>query len=288
MTAPVGVQTGDAARSLGVGEVREWAKTTRSPRTRREIQARVRELGIADEEPRAVLVVEALDEVRDAADDDTRVHWVRYFRGDSPSTRRGVVDAGLWNNEMTQELADVATRLREGGNRSVVVRGVMRLPTWFAAGRALSDVAGFDVAAMDRGELWQPGPGAAPPELVVQIDEHAAGPADHVALVVQISAEGVDDVREALGDSVGRIVAVTLAGGPDRRLFASGADAFAAAVVVRDWVRRNLQGLSIHMVLVASGPYALFLGHLWDRVPATTIYEDLAPGYEAAFEFRNS
>jgi hypothetical protein len=64
-----------------------------------------------------------------------------------------------------------------------------------------------------------------------------------------------------------------------------GTDALAAAVAIRDWVRQNLAGASLHLVLETSGPFALLLGHMWDRVPQTTIYEDLAPGYELAFAF---
>ena len=60
----------------------------------------------------------------------------------------------------------------------------------------------------------------------------------------------------------------------------------AAAVAVREWVRGRLTATDIHIVLVGPAPFAFFLGHLWDRVPPTTIYEDLAPGYQAAFHFR--
>ena len=283
-----GVRTGDETRAIGLTDVREWVKTTRSPRTREDLVARVRDLGLVGEKPRALVLVEALDEVRDADPDDIRLDWVRYFRGETPETRRGILDPAAWNNELATDLANVRERLLAAGHRSVVVRGAMRLPAWFAAGQALSDVAGFDIAAMDRGKLWQPRTASVRPEVVVQVDEEAGAADGQVALIVQVSTDGVNDVRDALGGTVGRIVALTLVGGPDRRLFADGADAFAGAVAVRDWVRRNLQGHDVHLVLLTNGPFALFLGHLWDRVPPTTIYEDLAPGYEPAFRFRNS
>jgi hypothetical protein len=235
-----------------------------------------------------VLIVEALDRVWDADVDDLRLEWVDHFRGDTPQTRRGVVEVDGWNTQLTGDLVAIRERLLGGGQRSVVVRGAMRLPTWFGVGHALGDVAGFDIAAMDRGRLWRPEPAVPRPEVIKQADEPSSGASGRVALVVQISQEGVDDVRDALGDHVGRIAAVTVAGGPDRRLLNDGPEAFAAAVAIRDWVRRDLKGLEIHMVLLANGPFALFLGHLWDRVPPTTIYEDLAPGYEAAFRFRNA
>jgi hypothetical protein len=140
-----------------------------------------------------------------------------------------------------------------------------------------------------RGQLWRgDSAGARHPDVRVVADE-PMGDGSGVALVLAISADGTADVRASIGalPAVGRLLTITVGAGPHRRLFAGANDAMAAATAVRDWVRRFLVGHDLHLVLVAPAPFAFFLGHLWDRVPPTTIYEDLAPGYEPAFHLRN-
>jgi hypothetical protein len=284
-----GVRTGDEAAALGVTEVREWVKTTRSARSASELRARVDALGLRTETPRALVVVEAVDAVPAAADAAVHLNWVHHFRGDSDRTRRGLFNPEGWNGQLAAELRAARRQLQEAGVSSVAVRGALRLPVWFAVGEAFSDVAGFNVAAMDDRMLWQPGPAPTGRRQVVrQSDEALGGPDVDAGVVVQISTTGVDDVRDDLGGRLGRLIAVTVEGGPHRRLLQDGADAFAAAVAVRDWMRHTLRGHHVHLVLVTNGPFALFLGHLWDRMPSTTVYEDLAPGYEPAFQFRNA
>lgn len=282
-----GLRVGEEARAIGLNVVREWVKTTRSPKTADELAGLVGQLGLTARRPRSVIVVSAVDVV-DADPASRRLDWLPLLRGDTPETRRGAVDSDSWNGKMTADLDRLREDLLATDERSVAIRGAMRLPTWFAVGRALSDVAGFDIAVMDRGTLWEAGGSAPLPDIQLQHDEAGLGPSGHVALAVQISSDGFDDVRDTFAGTVERLIAVTLPGGPHRRLFASDAAAFAGAVAVRDWVRRSLRRKTIHLVLLSNGPFALFLGHLWDRVPPTTIYEDLAPGYESAFSFRNS
>jgi hypothetical protein len=39
----------------------------------------------------------------------------------------------------------------------------------------------------------------------------------------------------------------------------------------------------IHLLLACPTALALLLGHRWNRVPTTIVYEDLAPGYAPTF-----
>lgn len=283
-----GLRVGADAQAIGVALIRDWVKDTREPRTADQLRALVKENGLAAGTPRSIVVVEAIDRVPSTIDATAHLDWLDAIRGESPRTRRGAVDPTDWNGRFAAELSAVRDRLRSDGHLAVAVRGAMRLPMWFAVGEALGDVAGFDVVAIDRGKAWNPGSHPSV-ELQVNADEQLSHGPDTV-LVVEVSGVGQHDVREAFADvsTIGRLVAVTVDGGPDRRLLRDGPHALAAAVAVRDWVRRNLRAERLHLVLVANAPFALFLGHLWDRVPPTTIYEDLAPGYEPAFTVANS
>ncbi|WP_141214687.1 MULTISPECIES: SAVED domain-containing protein [unclassified Rhodococcus (in: high G+C Gram-positive bacteria)] len=286
-----GVSTAPASLAVALTEMREWVKTTRGVRAADDLRTMIDRLGLRAGRPRTLVVVHAIDHVPVEGDDGITVDWVDRFRGDSPETRRGLTDPTEWHTRLPADLTIVREELRRRGVADVAVRGAMRLPAWFAVGAALRDVAGFDIAAYDRGNLWaatsQPMP---TPQVQVLFDTSLnSNDAAGVAVVVEMSSIGRDEVAAAFAtrDDLSRLVSLTIEGGPNRRLFTTGTDTLAAAVAVRDWIRRNLVGTPLHLVLVANGPFALFLGHVWDRVPPTTIYEDLAPGYEAAFTFTN-
>ena len=282
-----GVRIDNATLGAALSNVRDWIKTTRDPRDARAVAAAVDRLGIRAEPPRAVVVVQALD-VEPAQDDAAIViDWVARFRGDQPETRRGLRDPLDWNGALADDLTALRTKLREQNQRRILVRGSLRLPCWFAVGAALREVAGFEVAMSYANALWVADTTLSLyPEVRVLVDDRT-GSGDGVALVVAVSTDATDDVRSSIAKQadIGRLVTITVDGGPQRRLFQGPDDAMAAAVAVREWARR-LTATDIHIVLAGPAPFALFLGHLWDRVPPTTIYEDLAPGYEAAFHFR--
>jgi SMODS-associated and fused to various effectors sensor domain len=58
------------------------------------------------------------------------------------------------------------------------------------------------------------------------------------------------------------------------------------------WARETLQAIRIaardhngqvHLFMYTSASAALFLGHIWNRVPATQLYDDNLRGYSPTF-----
>jgi hypothetical protein len=285
-----GLRFDEVALSAALGEVREWVKTTRTERGPLEITEAISRLDLRAERPWAVVAVQAID-IEPAFDDAFAVlDWIRLFRGDSPKNRRGLIEVERWRDRLPSDLRDIVRRLRDSGERRVLVRGKMRLPTWFAVGAHFSDVAGFDLAATDRGQLWVADMGDGSAANLQILEDDRVGDGDETLLVVAISMDATADAREALAaqEAVGRLLAVTVDGGPNRRLLADAGHAMAAAVAVRDFARSlSRQTSRIHLVLSCPGPFALFLGHLWDRMAPTQLYEDLVNDYEPSFEIRN-
>jgi len=74
-------------------------------------------------------------------------------------------------------------------------------------------------------------------------------------------------------------------GGPRDNAVAGAEQACALAVGLRDAARRAAHGLPrVHLFLATPMGLALLLGHRWNRIAPTMVYEDLAAlGYEAAF-----
>lgn len=285
-----GLRFDEVALSAALGEVREWVKATRTERGPLEIAEAINRLGLHSERPWAVVVVQAIDNEPAVDDAFAVLDWIHLFRGDSPKNRRGLIEGEGWRDRLPSDLKDIVRRLRDSGEHRVLVRGKMRLPTWFAVGAHFSDIAGFDMAAADRGQLWVAETGDRPVANLQVLQDDRVGNGDETLLVVAISMDATADAREAFAghEPTGRLLTVTVDGGPNRRLLEDSRHAMTAAVAVRDFARSiSRQTSRIHLVLGCPGPFALFLGHLWDRMAPTQVYEDLVNGYESAFEIRN-
>jgi hypothetical protein len=161
----------------------------------------------------------------------------------------------------------------------------MRLPCWFAAGAHLSEVAGFQVTSMQLGTLWSSADTdhllEEPP---IVLHDTLAGTGPDLAIAIAIAMDPTPDIQGYL--------AVSLPPGPGRRMITSSAHATATAVGIRDLVRQLVRehgAQRLHLFLAVPHGLALLLGHLWDRMPPTQLYEDLGAGnaYQPAFLISN-
>lgn len=288
----VGVRFDDLAISAGLQTVREWVKDSRVERSANEVNAAVNRLGLRAEPQRQLVIVNALA-YAPATPGAIELNWVAAFRGDGPETRRGTVEPEAWNARLTTELRGLVEELRGQNATRVLVRGHMRLPCWFAIGSHLREVAGFDIATTYRGSdvVWTAETGDCASRLLLTAPDGIFDAGPEIALVVNLSTDGTADANSyfhALRPDL-PVFAVTAEGGPDRRFFRSPEHTAATALSTRQLARDLLRSgvTRLHLVLCATAPFALFLGHFWDRVPDVQLYEDLAPGYEPAFEIRN-
>lgn len=182
-----GVSTAPASLAIALAEMREWVKTTRGVRTVEDLRITIDRLGLRAGLPRTLVVVHAIDHVPVESDAAISVDWVDRFRGSLPETRRGLTDPTEWQTRLPEDLTHVREELRQRRVSHVAVRGAMRLPAWFAVGAALRDVAGFDIAAYDRGVLWSASSQPAPkPQVQVLSDASLnSNDARGVAVVVR-------------------------------------------------------------------------------------------------------
>lgn len=281
-----GIRSDNNAVQIGLGWIRTWVKDTRDPRAGSEIAAAAAGLGLRVEDPRTIIVVRGLRE--ESTDGAQHVlDWVAHFRGDQPSNRRGLVNPADWNGALTNDLVALRNDLVANKIGRVLVRGALRMPCWFAVGAALPRVAGFDLAVEYQEAVWHADPNRTSGRTVVVLQDEIVGDG-RTLLVVAISTDRTDDVRGTLyTHDHGRLVTITVEHGPHQALLTDANDALSAAISIRDWVRANVRNSEIDLVLMSPAPFAAFLGWCWDRMPTTTIHEDLMSGYEAAFTLGN-
>jgi SMODS-associated and fused to various effectors sensor domain len=232
---------------------------------------------------RATLVVEGIDRTPLAESATASVNWVELFKGDEPKLRRQLRDPSLWNTRIREDIRGAEARIRQMGFDRVLVRGFMRLPTSFAVGAQFADSRGYHLSCIQRSDIWTSDIAPTECEILVERQAMDLGPDLALALSVtnDLSRDVISHIRST-GLPIGRFVHVATAPEPNPESLPSGAKAKGWALKVRDIVRdavREAPVPKLHLFLSGPAGAALLLGHFWNRVPYTQLYEDLNPDY---------
>ena len=281
LMSAMGLNSDQRAIDSAVGLIRDWVQRRERTLTPDELHNWARQRVGQQTAPGAVVVIEAIDRDPHPGDADERISFVDSYLGDEPFKRRQLRDPSQWPL-IGAEIEHAAQRLRSAGTRRVVVRGAMRLPVWFAVGAAFRDVRGFETASLQKEEIWSSEDLTVP--ATVQADTITLGDGPGVAVAVGIAADPTSEVSDYIaagGLSIGSLVSILPDGGPSPAAVPDSPIAAATAVAVRDAVRDFLRTTSvthIHLFLATPGALALLLGHRWNALRPTTVYEHLGTG----------
>ncbi len=288
MTA-VGLRADEEALLLATAKLASWIRMGRRIITTEEIAQEIDNLGLRVAVASETLLVQAID--RDLHPDDATVavDWVDLFDGgDAPSRRRPVAADG-WER-MAADLDVAVAQLRDLGATSVLVRGAMRLGTFFTVGARLGRVTGMDVKYLRNGELWS---STAPRRLAALADDHYTdlGYGDELAVAFGMTIDPTPAVLAYLrtaGIPVRGLLTLSPDGGAHDQSVRDPGHAVSLAQQLRDRVRAHLDerpAARIHLFQAGPAGLALLTGHRWNRVAPTVVYEDLGPGagYTPAF-----
>lgn len=289
-----GVRVDETAFRLGISEVREWVKTSRTEKQAADIAEAIDRLGLRAQDPFTILAIKALDEELDLPDAVAVLDWVNRFRGTEARNRRGLTDPREWETVLRPQLIHAQRTLRSLGARRILITGTMRLPTWFTAGVMFQETAGFTPAKIKDGQLWVKPAGSLAPATITLSSPLADLPAGaDVALALAISDDLTADVKRYIA-STGidiPVITVYLPTGVSNASVTGCEHAYAVALAVRDLAReiaRTVNPPVLHLFMAAPAGLAVLLGGVWDRVPTTQTYEDLCGnGYEPAFFIPN-
>jgi hypothetical protein len=279
-----GLRTGRSAVDSAIAFVREWVQERWRTLSVDQLRGRVDDRIGRGTDPGALLVIEAIDDDLHPEDATERLRWVELYEGDDPNRRRQLRDSRAWDGVVGPDLEAVAEALQGAGHRRVLVRGALRLPIWFAAGAALRHVRGFDVAALHHGSIWSSESATgAPlrPEVAVEVMDRG----NHLAIALGVATDPTAAVGRFLGEEtglpVGQVAHLRPVGGPGPEVVPDGPTAARMAVGWRDAVRDLLEeypAQHIHLFLSVPGGLALLLGHRWNALRPTTVYEHLGAG----------
>jgi hypothetical protein len=284
-----GLRYDDDALTLGVAAVRRWVIDGVRTQTLPELQQRVDALNLGLADPRAILLVQAIDRDPHLEDATEQLDWVDFYDGSNAFERVVPRDPAAWTT-MAAELDAAAARLRAARHRRILVRGALRQATFFAVGAALRQVTGVEIAYVQHGHLWSSDHAAdRQTRLAERVDD--LGGKDGLAVAVAVSTDPADAVRKYLAANqipTKRLLTLFPEPGSGDQAIPTASAGVATAMAVREHVRRQVEELEadrVHLFLAGPGGLALLLGHRWNRVAPTQVYEHLGigKGYVPAF-----
>jgi hypothetical protein len=284
-----GLRADSDALNRGVGTVARWVLDGRRVLTADAIDADLDRLGLRADDPRAILLVQAI--ARDPHPDEATIalDWVDLYDGDSAPTRRQPRAPAGWAT-MSRDIDRAVTQLTTAGLRNIVLRGAMRQATFFTIGARLAQVTGTTLTYVQHHTPWpsnaQRVPIAAPETRSIPV-----GLGDDLAVTIGVAVDPTDAVSQwitATALPVRNLLTLLPIDGAHDQSVAGPGEAIAYAQVLRNAVRAELERASanrVHLFLAGPGGLALLLGHRWNRVAPTAVYEDLGPGrgYVQAF-----
>jgi SMODS-associated and fused to various effectors sensor domain len=235
---------------------------------------------------RAVISVATLKPDPEAAEADYAIDWVTRFEGASAYLKRRPQPPATWG-QLQQEIEAIPHRLPPG-TTAIAVTGSLRLAPAFAIGAALRMVTGADLAVLQRGQLWastEPYETGLPPAS----NEHQVSQGNDLAIAIAVATDPTTEVLRFLHEQhlpVDRLLVLSPSAGARDNSVPDASAANALAISIRDAVRRASQTAPrIHLFQAGPMGLALLLGHRWNRLRPTTVYEDVTgnPVYEPAF-----
>jgi hypothetical protein len=280
-----GLRTDDDALTRGIDLVRSWVKTGAGPQSVDDVRRQVAQAQLLARDGTLVLAVHAIDRRASPTAATVELDWMALYDGDTPSARRQLRNPDDWQTIVAPQLAAAAAALDAFGVPRVHVTGSMRLPHWFAVGHALGGTRRWTLTVEQSGQLWVTDDATteAPARILArtQLDQ---GPdlAVGLALTHDLTADVTHYLRQA-GIPARELIVVGPDGEPGRTSVPDGAFAASWARAARELVRaiaKQDRPARIHLFLATPAGSALLLGHDWNLLPATLIYEHL--GYDYA------
>jgi hypothetical protein len=278
-----GLRGDSAAIAAGADWVAQQVTAGHRVLDRTMIEEAVESLSLAAGPARTVFSVATLKPDPFASQARHAIDWSDRLDGADAYAKRRPKPPATWQ-QLQADIEAIPGHL--AGASHVAVTGSMRLATAFTVGAALRMVAGTDVAVVQRGSIWASDAAYnAPTEPTLAVDDIGQG--SDLAIAVEIATPIASDVRNFLKKrsvAVGKLAVLGPPGGARDCSIETPEDAVALAVGVRDAARRVVRGNQVHLFLAAPMGFAMLLGHRWNRVGRTIVYEDLASvSYEAAF-----
>ncbi len=279
VAAALGFNADDAAFNRGMDYVRAWIQHRDRRRTVEQLATDLREaFGRSDQ--RTLIVVNAIDRHPETAADAWNLDWVDRFDGRDADERRTLTDPQGWEHTVRADLRDLRDRLRAAGHSDVVVATMARQAVIFLVGFYLRRTAGFETTFSQHGQLWSSAD-ASTEDATVAVTVHELGEGDESAIVIAVSQDITKDVTaytSRISNAIGKVVVLSEAAGAGQLAITTPRHGAALARELVEQTRDHLRGSDatrLHLFFAGPGALAGLVGHWWNALPPTVVYEHL-------------
>lgn len=285
-----GLRSDDEAVQLGVGIARSWVTDGLGTQTTDDVRRKVAQHGLLARDGTLLLAVHGIDRDPTATQPNVELDFVDLYVGDDSFARKQLRNPTDWN-EVVRPAIDGAAKVLAGYHvRHVHIAGALRHPMWFAVGRALPQVKKWVLSITQVNSEWSTDAEPAPivPRRITDTD---IGQGTDLAFGVGLSGDPSQDIEgfiRASGLPVGRLLVLGPPGDPGVTAVPSDAWAMGWTRAAREIVRaqsKTLNSSTVHAFFLCPAGVALMLGHQWNVMPPTVLYEFVGTSYEPTFSF---
>ena len=186
----------------------------------------------------------------------------------------GIPEPAVWANRLIEPLFKLAHWAHTAHRTQIALEGQYRLTTAFAAGYSLRSANGFELAFYNRDTRWHTTthPQQDTPPLSWEINEPTALHNGRLLVVVSIVRSALPAVQATYSvDIMDASLRMELGVGiPNSEAAQQGVAQIKKAV---DKVVSQLRPSGIDLFYVGPAAFALALGHRWNKLPSTQLYE---------------
>ena len=273
-----GLRSDDEAVESGIAIVRHWVTDGADSQTADGLRAEAADHKLLAMEGTLVLAVHGIDRDPSPTPPNVELDFIELYDGSEPFARKLLKDPEDWQRKVMPEIEAAARILSSYQLRSVHVVGSIRHPMWFAIGRTLPQVKKWTLSTDQVGGTWSTSGPLAPAKPRI-LGNQTFDSGTELAIGIGLTGDPTTEIERHVrggAQGVGRLVVFGPESEPSPTAVPSGPWAMNWTRSVRDQVRamaRELYAQRIHLYTLCPSGIALLLGHQWNTMPTTTIYE---------------
>lgn len=269
---------------LGRELVGEWVKTGTGPQTPDMIRKQVADTKLLSRQGTLVYAIHAIDRSPQYQLPTLTTDILDLYEGETDRERRQLRDPADWDNVVRPRLVQDVRTLESYGVRRVHITGDLRLALWFTVGAMLPDVRNWVISVDQRNVEWRSDAAPAAVEAPI-IDRVVLDQGTDLAVAVGLTLKPTDEVVAYLREEqipVSELLVLSSTEGPGQRAVPDAEYAVGWTHAARTAIRSAVADVSakrVHLFFAAPKGVAVMLGHHWNLMPPTLVYEHLQPGY---------